>query len=147
MNNLYSQETYFKLKKDYKKWLIISILLLLATLFSLCGCNIINRFIIENKDGEELNIKKVSMDIPEEIKDYYRSIFTVLDIKYMTNFLEEQKKGGKGNARQLVYSTPEGRAFANNQDQNAFASIIAIPAVLAIVYIVSILVIMLVKAL
>ena len=27
-----------------------------------------NKFIIENKDGEELNIKKVSMDIPEEIK-------------------------------------------------------------------------------
>ncbi len=27
-----------------------------------------HKFIIKNKDGEELNIKKVSMDIPEEIK-------------------------------------------------------------------------------
>ncbi len=102
-------------------------------------------FISGLMDNVEMYLQRE--DIPEEIKDYYRSIFTVLDIKYMTNYLEEHKKGGKGNARQLVYSTPEGRAFANNQDQNAFASIIAIPAVLAIVYIVSIVVIMLVKAL
>lgn len=87
-------------------------------------------------------------DIPEEVKDYYRSVFTLLDIKYMTSFLEEQKKGGKGNAKVLTYSTPEGRAFANNQEQQAaFTSIIAIPAILAIVYLISLVVIIIVKAL
>lgn len=101
-------------------------------------------FIASLMDNVEMYLNRD--DIPEEIKDYYRSIFTVLDIKYMTNFLADYNKGGKGNARVLTYSTPEGRAFANNQDQNAaFTSIIAIPAILAIVYIISLVVIILVK--
>ena len=67
----------------------------------------------------------------------------------MTSYLDEQQKnGGKGNVRVKQYSTPEGRAFANKQEQTAaFASIIAIPAVLAIVYIISLVVIIIVKAL
>lgn len=44
-----------------KKNIIISILLLLVTMFSLCGCNIINKFIIENKEK--------SIDITEENKE------------------------------------------------------------------------------
>jgi hypothetical protein len=101
-------------------------------------------FIASLMDNVEMYLQRE--DIPEEIKDYYRSIFTLLDIKYMAPFLEEQKKGGKGNARVLTYSTPEGRAFANNQEQQAaFTSIIAIPAILAIVYIISMVVIIFVK--
>ena len=102
-------------------------------------------FIASLTDNVEMYLQRE--DIPEEVKDYYRSVFTLLDIKYMTNFLEEQKKGGKGNARVLVYSTPQGKAFAQQNEQNAFASIITIPAVLAIVYIISMLVIILVKVL
>ena len=102
-------------------------------------------FIASLTDNVEMYLQRE--DIPEEVKDYYRSIFTLLDIKYMTNYLEEAKKGGKGNARVLQYSTPEGRAFAQQNEQNAFASIISIPAVLAIVYIISMLVIILVKVL
>ena len=46
MNNLYSQETYFKLKKDYKKWLIISILLFIIGLSLL----FLSAFIINHKN-------------------------------------------------------------------------------------------------
>lgn len=104
-------------------------------------------FIAGLMDNVEMYLQRE--DIPEEIKDYYRNTFTLLDIKYMTNYLQEQQKnnGGKGTAIVKTYSTPEGRAFANNQEQNAFASIITIPAVLAIVYIISLVVIILVKAL
>ncbi len=106
-------------------------------------------FIASLTDINQLEMYLNRSDIPEEVKDYYRSVFTLFDIKYMTSYLEEQQKnGGKGNARVLTYSTPEGRAFANNQEQNAaFASIISIPAVLAIVYIISMLVIIVVKVL
>ena len=103
-------------------------------------------FIASLMDNIEMYLQRE--DMPEEIKNYYRSVFTLLDIKYLSNYLEDQQKnGGKGNARVLTYSTPEGRAFANNQEQNAFASIITIPAVLAIVYIISLVVVILVKAL
>ena len=103
-------------------------------------------FIASLMDNIEMYLQRE--DMPEEIKNYYRSVFTLLDIKYLSNYLEDQQKnGGKGNARVLTYSTPEGRAFAYNQEQNAFASIITIPAVLAIVYIISLVVVILVKAL
>ncbi len=103
-------------------------------------------FISSLMDNVEMYLQRE--DIPEKVKNYYRNVFTLLDIKYMTNYLDEQQKnGGKGNARVLQYSTPEGRAFANSNEQSAFASIITIPAVLAIVYIISLVVIILVKAL
>jgi len=89
-------------------------------------------------------------DIPEEVKDYYRTIFTLLDIKYMNNYFEELKKndGGKGNARQLIYSTPQGRALANNNDNpNAFTFIIAIPITLVVSYVLTMIVIIIIKML
>ena len=86
--------------------------------------------------------------ISDEFKDYYRYVFTLLKVDYLTVYINEQMKGGKGNARVRQYSTPEGRAFAKEQDQNpGFASIIAIPAILAIVYIISMAVIIAVKVL
>ena len=85
-------------------------------------------------------------DIPEEIKDYYRTLFTLLEFKYMTNYLEEIKKGGKASARVLVYSTPAGWAFANNDNNNAaFTKIIAIPVILSIVYVATVLIIIIAK--
>lgn len=105
-------------------------------------------FIASLTDINQLEMYLNRADIPEEVKNYYRSVFTLFDIKYMTNYLmEQQKNGGKGTEMVKSYSTPEGRAFANNQEQNGFAPIISIPAVLAIVYIISMLVIILVKVL
>ena len=87
-------------------------------------------------------------DIPQELKDYYRSVFTLLKVDFLNVYLNEQLNGGKGEVRVKNYSTPEGRAFANKNDLNdGFTSIIAIPAVLAIVYIISMVIIIAVKLL
>jgi len=89
-------------------------------------------------------------DIPEDVKNYYRTIFTLLDIKYMNNYLEEVKKndGGKGSSKQLIYSTPEGRAFVNNNEGNsAFAFIIAIPITLVVSYVLTMIIILIIKML
>jgi len=84
--------------------------------------------------------------IPDDVKDYYRTIFTLLNFKYMTNYFAELQKGGKGNARVLVYSTPEGRAFANKENNSdGFTSIIAIPVILSIIYIVTVIIIVIAK--
>ena len=74
----------------------------------------------------------------------------LLEMKYMGSYLEERKRteGGKGNAKQYVYSTPQGRAFANNNDNpNAFTFIIAIPITLAVSYILTMVVLALIKLL
>lgn len=86
-------------------------------------------------------------DIPNEVKDYYRTIFTLLNFQYMNTYLEELKKsdGGKGKARQLVYSTPEGRTFVEDEKEAAYSFILAIPAVLAISYILTMIIIFLLK--
>ncbi len=84
--------------------------------------------------------------MPDESKDYYRTIFTLLQFKYMNNYFEELKKGGKGSARVLQYSTPAGRAFAqNNENPQGFTVIVAIPIVLAITYILTMLVIVIAR--
>ena len=86
-------------------------------------------------------------DIPKEVKDYYRTIFTLLNFQYMNNYFYEVQKGdgGKGNARQLVYSSPAGRAFVNNDKEAAYTFILAIPAVLAVSYILTMIIIFVVK--
>ena len=96
---------------------------------------------------EELEQYLRTPNMPDEVKDYYRNLFTLLNVGYMSSYLQEKMAaGGKGNVRVLNYSTPEGRAIANNQEQtNGFASIISIPAVLAIVYILSMIVIIALK--
>lgn len=104
-------------------------------------------FIANLTNIEELEKYLRTPNMPDEVKDYYRNLFTLLNIGYMSSYLQEKMAaGGKGNVRVLNYSTPEGRAIANNQEQtNGFASIISIPAVLAIVYILSMIVIIALK--
>ena len=86
-------------------------------------------------------------DIPDEIKDYYRTVFTLIKPTYMTDYLmEHQKDGDKGTARQLIYSTPEGKALASEDNEKAaYSMIVVIPFILATAYVFALIILFIAK--
>ena len=76
MNNLYSPVTYFKLKKDYKEWLIISILLFIIGLSLL----FLSAFIINHK-----NVLYINADEAEAIFNINGGKYSSNSMVYTTN--------------------------------------------------------------
>lgn len=76
------------------------------------------------------NFEIMATSLPDS--DYYRDVLVNGHIWYYNDYLKEVSKKadqGKGNsnARVLGYSTPEGRAMTNKQDEAAFINIVFYP--------------------
>lgn len=87
--------------------------------------------------------------IPEDIYDYYADVFINGNVDYLSNFLQKRQaeKAGKENnnkkARTYTYSTAIGRAFSDKEEA-AFVSVLIIPSIMVLIYLVIIVVAMLV---
>ena len=92
-------------------------------------------FIRDNLDKFNVNGK-----IPEEIMEYYGEIFERLNIIYMNDYLAKKQQEVNGNQNSNVMrkslATDIGRAYAK-EDNSAFVSILFIPSIIALVYIIS----------
>ena len=76
------------------------------------------------------NFEIMATSLPDS--DYYRDVLVNGHIWYYNDYLKEaSKKADQGkensNARVLGYSTPEGRAMTNKQDEAAFINIAFYP--------------------
>ena len=83
-------------------------------------------------------------DIPSIIQEYYIDVFNRGKVDYLNNFLShniENKEGSSNNLSRGAYtkSTAVGRAFSE-KDNAAYASVLLLPALLALIYIVTVVV-------
>jgi len=78
--------------------------------------------------------------IPKEMCDYYYSVLIDGNIDYLNNYMFKKKNENASNSQvssnsyRLSKSTAIGRSFAERD--NAFANVLLIPAILALIYII-----------
>ena len=74
--------------------------------------------------------------IPEDVAEYYQTIFVNGNVDYMNSYLDKKNNSGKGNNKQRVYtkSTAIGRAFADKEA--AYANVLLIPSILVLMYLI-----------
>lgn len=81
-------------------------------------------------------------NMPSIMQEYYIDVFDRGNVNYLNDFIEkhEDKEGnGKGNSKSYTKSTAVGRAFSE-KETSAFASVLVLPALLALIYIMAIVV-------
>jgi len=74
--------------------------------------------------------------IPKYMKEYYIDVLLRGHVEYLNNFLLKYDNGGKANTKSMVYmkSTAVGRALAFDDD--AYVSVLILPAILVLIFIV-----------
>lgn len=110
-----------------------------------------NNQIVDGKMNQEYfdfiqtNLQEFNQNgnIPEEIYEYYEEIFRRLNIIYMNNYLVKKQEELSGNENSLVMkkslSTAVGRAYSK-EDNDAFISILFIPSLLTLIYLIGLLI-------
>ena len=89
--------------------------------------------------------------IPSEIYDYYADIFENENLEYLADYLQkvmEEKGNDKNNKKGRIYSysTAIGRALSENKEENAaFVSVLIIPGIMVLIYLVIIVIAMIIK--
>ena len=83
-------------------------------------------------------------NIPEEVFEYYGEIFQRLNIGYLNDYLvkKQQEKSSQQNTNVMkkTLSTEIGRAYAHEDNNNAFVNILFIPSLITLVYLLSLLI-------
>ena len=88
------------------------------------------------------NIKAIG-NIPNDIYEYYEEIFLNMHYDYMNNYLlKKQAENGNQNTNVMrkSLSTAVGRAYVNENKDNAFVSILFIPSILTLMYLIGLLI-------
>jgi hypothetical protein len=87
-------------------------------------------------------IKKYFDEMAYYIPDseYFKDVVINNDTSiYYSDFIDNKKKGGKGNSTQMIKSTPYGKMYVND-DESAFVQIVFYPVlIVTIISIVAIL--------
>ena len=82
--------------------------------------------------------------IPEDVYEYYEEIFRRLEVTYLNDYLnkkkEEQSSNQNTNVMRKSLSTEIGRAYAKEDNENAFVNIMFIPSILALVYLIGLMI-------
>lgn len=87
--------------------------------------------------------------VPKTMLEYYESVFGEGRLVYFTKFLENKRKqsnNGTSNGKTKIYALPgrldidEMENAVNTYKENAFASILLLPALLTLIYIVTVVV-------
>ena len=83
-------------------------------------------------------------NIPEDIYEYYEEIFRNGNISYMNDYLikkqEELNGQTNSNVMRKSLSTAVGRAYVNNDNDNAFVNILFIPSILTLMYLIGLII-------
>lgn len=89
--------------------------------------------------------KYLSADMPEYMREYYKDVFTRNNLDSLTNFMDiyyKQDDGGLGYQKKLA--TQQGKeyakALAEQNEKTGFASILLLPALLTLIYILAVVV-------
>ena len=81
--------------------------------------------------------------IPEDVYEYYEEIFRRLNVTYLNNYLtkkiEERNSNQNTNVMRKSLATDIGRAYAK-EDNEAFVSIMFIPSILALGYLIGLII-------
>ena len=79
--------------------------------------------------------------VPNIMKEYYIDVFERGNINYLCEFLEKNaakinNQGNSNNKKGPVksYSTAVGRAFANRDNESAYANVLLLPAMVVLIY-------------
>ena len=101
---------------------------------------------------ENLTLFNANGQIPSEVYEYYEDIFVNGNIEYLSDFLQKvmQEKAGndKNNKKGRIYSysTAAGRALSEKNEENAaFISVLIIPSIMVLIYLVIIVIAMIIK--
>lgn len=100
----------------------------------------------EHFDFIKDNLEKFNQNgnIPEEIYEYYEEIFRRLNIDYMNDYLlkkqQEQNNNQNTNVMRKSLSTSVGRAYAKEDNNNAFVSIMFLPSILVLGYLIGLII-------
>ena len=105
-----------------------------------------NNSIVDGKMNQEhfdfirdnLNNFNINGNIPNEIFEYYGELFQRLNVVYLSDYLKENEKGNQNtNVLRKTLSTEIGRAFVDDNSENAFVNILFIPSIIVFIYIIS----------
>lgn len=99
-----------------------------------------------SKEFIEYVIENVEMflehgNMPSIIQEYYIDVFNRGNVNYLNSFIDknmDKVESGRNNSKSYTKSTAVGRALA--EKENAFASILLLPSLLALIYVLAVVV-------
>ena len=83
-------------------------------------------------------------NISEEIFEYYGELFERLNVIYLNDYLVKKQKEREGNQNTNVLkktlSTEIGRAYAKEENNNAFVNVLFIPTIITLIYLIGLII-------